>query len=153
MIWEKEAAAAIKKVPFFVRKKVRNRVETFVADKGGDRVTLEDVQALKKKFLSKGGMENEIKGYDVSACFGGEGCPNSVAPSTAQLVKDIEALMEKANILAFLKSKVKGDLKFHHEFRVSISDCPNACSRPQIADIGIIGAAFPGLTDGTLLTM
>ena len=106
MIWEKEADAAIKKVPFFVRKKVRNRVETFVSDKGGDRVTLKDVQALKKKFLSKGGMEKEIKGYDVSACFGGEGCPNSVAPSTGQLVKDIEALMEKANILAFLKSNV-----------------------------------------------
>ena len=147
MIWEKEADAAIKKVPFFVRKKVRNRVETFVSDKGGDRVTLKDVQALKKKFLSKGGMDKEIKGYDVSACFGGEGCPNSVAPSTGQLVKDIEALMEKANILAFLKSNVKGGLKFHHEFRVSISDCPNACSRPQIADIGIIGAAFPGITD------
>ena len=146
MIWEKEADAAIKKVPFFVRKKVRKRVETFVSDKGGDRVTLGDVQALKKKFLSKGGMESEIKGYDVSACFGGEGCPNSVAPS-AQLVRDIEALMADADILGFLKSQVKGDLKFHHEFRVSVSDCPNACSRPQITDIGIIGAAVPGITD------
>ena len=89
-------------------------------------------------------MEKEIKGYDVSACFGGGGLSQFRGPSTGQLVKDIEALMEKANILAFLKSNVKGGLKFHHEFRVSISDCPNACSRPQIADIGIIGAAFPG---------
>ncbi len=146
MIWEKEADTAIKKVPFFIRKKVRKRVETCVADKGGNRVTLADVQTLKKKFLSKGGMENQIKGYDVSACFGGEGCPNSVTPSTAQLIKDIETLMEKSNILDFLKSRVKGDLKFHHEFRVSISDCPNACSRPQITDIGIIGAALPRIT-------
>ncbi|WDP90673.1 MAG: 4Fe-4S binding protein [Desulfobacter sp.] len=146
MIWEKEADAAIKKVPFFIRKKVRKRVETFVADKGGGKVTLGDVQALKKKFLSKEGMESEIKGHDVSACFGGAGCPNSVAPSTAQLVKDIHALMENAQILDFLKSEVKGGLKFHHEFRVSISDCPNACSRPQITDIGIIGAALPGIT-------
>ena len=145
MIWEKDADAAIKKVPFFVRKKVRKKVETFVSEKGGDRVTLEDVQALKRKFLSKGGMESEIKGYDVSACFGGEGCPNSVVPSK-QLIRDIEALMEEADILSFLKSEVKGDLKFHHEFRVSISDCPNACSRPQITDIGIIGAALPGIT-------
>ena len=126
MIWDKEADTAIRKVPFFVRKKVRKRVEIFVADKGGNRVTLEDVRALKKKFLSKGGMESEIKGYDVSACFGGRGCPNSVAPSSAQLVKDINALMEKADILGFLKLEVKGDLKFHHELRVSISDCPNA---------------------------
>ncbi|MCG8637812.1 MAG: 4Fe-4S binding protein [Desulfobacterales bacterium] len=145
MIWEKDADAAIKKVPFFVRKKVRKKVEAFVSDKGRDKVTLGDVQALKKKFLSKGGMESEIKGHDVSACFGGEGCPNSVVPS-GRLVKDIQALMEEADILSFLRSEVKGDLKFHHEFRVSVSDCPNACSRPQITDIGIIGAAVPGIT-------
>jgi len=145
LIWEKDADAAIKKVPFFVRKKVRKRVETFVSDKGRDRVSLGDVNALKKKFLSKGGMESEIKGYDVSACFGGGGCPNSVV-SSGQLIIDIQTLMEEADILSFLKSEVKGDLKFHHEFRVSISDCPNACSRPQITDIGIIGAAVPCIT-------
>ncbi len=36
-----------------------------------------------------------------------------------------------------------GPLKFHHEFRVTLADCPNACSRPQIVDIGIIGALRP----------
>ncbi|PIE61127.1 MAG: sulfite reductase [Desulfobacterales bacterium] len=146
MIWDKDADAAVKKAPFFVRKKVRKRVETFVREKGRDRVTLSDVKALKKKFLSKGGMENEIKGHDVSACFGGDGCPNSVALSSKQLVKDIETVMASAGILSFLKSEVTGDLKFHHEFRVSISDCPNACSRPQITDIGIIAAALPEIT-------
>ena len=35
----------------------------------------------------------------------------------------------------------------HHGFRVSLSDCPNACSRPQIADIGLIGATSPHVTD------
>ncbi len=147
MIWEKDADAAVKKAPFFVRKKIRKRVETFVTEKGRARVTLADVQALKKKFLSKGGMESEIKGHDVSACFGGEGCRNSVAPSSKQLIKDIETVMETAGILSFLKSEVAGDLKFHHEFRVSISDCPNACSRPQITDIGIIAAALPQITE------
>ena len=34
-------------------------------------------------------------------------------------------------------------MKFHHEFRVSVSDCPNACSRPQIADLSILGARRP----------
>ena len=57
MIWEKDADAAVRQVPFFVRKKVRQRVETFVAEKGRDRVCLGDVRALKRKFLSKGGME------------------------------------------------------------------------------------------------
>ncbi|WP_299977916.1 4Fe-4S dicluster domain-containing protein [Desulfobacula sp.] len=101
---------------------------------------------MKQKFLSKGGMEKEIKGYEVTTCFGGAGCPNA-ANSCTQLAKDIETIIEKENILSFLKETVKGDLKFHHEFRVALSDCPNACSRPQIVDIGIIGAVLPGVFD------
>jgi dissimilatory sulfite reductase (desulfoviridin) alpha/beta subunit len=30
-------------------------------------------------------------------------------------------------------------LKLHHQFRVTLADCPNSCSQPQIKDIGIIG--------------
>ncbi len=50
-------------------------------------------------------------------------------------------------MLGFLKKRVRGDLKFHHEFRITLADCPNACSQPQIKDIGIIGACTPILTD------
>lgn len=146
MIWEEDAEAAIKQVPFFVRKKVRRRVETVVADRGGDKVTLGDVRALKQKFLSKGGMEGELRGYEVSVCFGGSGCPNALGDLTG-LASDIEALMVEAEILSFLRTHVDGGLKFHHEFRTCLSGCPNACSRPQIADIGIIAAAVPGVTE------
>jgi len=142
MKWSAEAEAAIKKVPFFIRKKVRKKVEAYAESNGKKKVNIEDVTALKKQFLSKGGMEKEIRGYDISTCFGGEGCPNS-AHSCADLLGDIQTLMEKADILSFLKASVPGGLKFHHEFRISLSDCPNACSRPQIVDIGIIGAARP----------
>jgi dissimilatory sulfite reductase (desulfoviridin) alpha/beta subunit len=142
MKWTIEAEAAINAVPFFVRKKVRKRVEAHAQNRGKQAVGLEDVTSLKKKFLSKDGMENEIRGYDISTCFGGEGCPNS-ANSCAKLLVGIQALMEAADILSFLKQSVPDGLKFHHEFRVSLSDCPNACSRPQIADIGIIGAVLP----------
>ena len=90
--------------------------------------------------------EKEIKGYEIATCFGGSGCPNS-ANSDTRLAADMEKIFETENLLGFLKSTVKGDLKFHHEFRVSLSECPNACSRPQIADIGIIGAVLPGITD------
>ena len=37
----------------------------------------------------------------------------------------------------------------HHEFRISISDCPNACSRPQIVDVGLNGARRPSVSDET----
>jgi len=146
MNWSDDAEQAIKKVPFFVRKKVRKKVEAFVQQKGKHRVELIDVNALKKQFLSKGGMEKHIKGYEISSCFGNSGCPN-VACSSTQLIADIADIFKKADLLSFLKENVTGDLKFHHEFRVVLADCPNACSRPQIADIGIIGAALPGLSE------
>ena len=142
MKWADEAETALKNVPFFLRKKVRKKVEAHVKINGKSRVDLEDVIALKKQFLFRGGMEKEMKGYEISTCFGGEGCPNS-AHSCATLLTQIRVLMENADLFSFLKATVSGDLKFHHEFRVSLSDCPNACSRPQIVDIGIIGAARP----------
>jgi len=146
MKWSCDAEDAILKVPFFVRKKVKKKVEEFVERKKKTVVDLSDVNELKQKFLSKGGMEKEIKGYEVTTCFGGAGCPNT-AVSTTQLAKDIEKIFKKENILSFLKETVKGDLKFHHEFRVALCDCPNACSRPQIVDIGIMGAVLPGIFD------
>jgi len=142
MKWSGDADIAIKKVPFFIRKKVRKKVEAYAAEKGKNRVDLTDVNELKARFLSKGGMESQIKGFEVSTCFGGSGCPN-VAHSGTHLARKIEAFMEAQDLKAFLKSRVKGDLKFHHEFKVVLADCPNACSRPQIADIGIIGAQVP----------
>ncbi|MCF6247792.1 MAG: 4Fe-4S binding protein [Desulfobacula sp.] len=87
-------------------------------------------------------MESQIKGFEVATCFGGSGCPNT-ANSGTQLAKEIEAVFDKEDILSFLKANVKEDLKFHHEFRVVLADCPNACSRPQIVDIGIIGSVLP----------
>ncbi len=151
MKWALDAETAIKKVPFFIRKKVKKRVEAHAAKKGKPIVELDDVEELKKKFLSKGGMEKEINGYEVAACFGNAGCPNTIdfegPGSSSTLAKDIEALLEKENILGFLKRSVKTDLKFHHEFRVVIADCPNACSRPQIVDVGLIAAARPGRTE------
>jgi dissimilatory sulfite reductase (desulfoviridin) alpha/beta subunit len=150
MKWSIDADHAIKKVPFFVRKKVRQKVENYVKEKGKKSVELSDVDDLRKKFLSKGGMEKEIKGYEVATCFGGSTCPNS-ANSCAELAEEIEKIFKKADILGFLKKTVPADLKFHHEFKVSLSDCPNACSRVQIADIGIIGAAIPALSKETCL--
>jgi anaerobic sulfite reductase subunit C len=148
MKWSVEADKALKKVPFFVRKKVRQKVEAHAEQKGKTAVELSEVNELKQKFLSKGGMEKEIKGYEVTTCFGSAGCPNT-ANSCTQLAKDIEEIIKKEDILTFLKKNVKEGLKFHHEFRVTLSDCPNACSRPQIVDIGIIGASVPGFSEET----
>jgi anaerobic sulfite reductase subunit C len=144
MKWTLEAEAAIKKVPFFVRNKVRTRVEKEAGADGKHVVSIEDVKASQARYLSK--MGSEIKGYQIDTCFGPSGCPNRAIVGD-RLVERIEALLKKEDLLAFLKQTVPGDIKFHHEFRVTLADCPNACSQPQIKDIGIIGACTPALTD------
>jgi len=143
MQWTPEAEDALKKVPFFVRKKVRARVEDEARNHGKPQVTLAEVKATQKRFLS--GMQSEVKGYQLDTCFGPSGCPNAVASSQG-LVERIEILLKESDFLGFLKSKGIRDLKFHHEFRVTVADCPNACSQPQIKDIGIIGAQKPAMT-------
>ncbi len=143
MNWSKEAENAVKKVPFFVRKRVRSRVEKEARTAGKTEVSLADVKATQARYLKN--MASEIKGYQVETCFGPGGCPNRAAISD-RLVEQIESLLKKEDILGFLKEQVQGDLKFHHEFRVTLADCPNACSQPQIKDIGIIGACSPQIT-------
>lgn len=143
MKWTEDAEEAVKKVPFFVRKKVRERVEKEASDAGKKVVTIAEVKATQKRYLS--GMASEIKGYQLDTCFGPGGCPNR-ANSGDDLLKRIEALLKEEDLPGFLKQNVKGDLKFHHEFRITFSDCPNACSQPQIKDIGIIGAVLPEIT-------
>jgi len=112
MDWSKEANEALSRVPFFVRKRVKKRVEEEAARCGACEVTIEHVR------------------------------PNR-AVNTDGLPQKLEEGLSKRNFKSFLKERVKGPLKMHHEFRISVSDCPNACSQPQIVDVGLIGACRP----------
>lgn len=140
MQWSKEAKEALKQVPFFVRKRVKARVEEEARSQGSDRVTLDHVKTCKRRFLER--MEDEVKGFRVETCFGPEGCPNRAVKSEG-MSEDLEKLLASKDMRGFLEKQIGGTLRFHHEFRISISDCPNGCSRPHIADIGLIGASKP----------
>ena len=144
MKWSKEAEEAVSRVPFFVRKKVKIRVEEEATRCGAKQVAIEHVKTCQKRFLTH--MEDEVKGYQVETCFGRSGCPNR-AVIDEELLTKLETLLASRDIRSFLKEKVKGPLKIHHEFRLAVSDCPNACSRPQIADLGLIGACLPEMTE------
>jgi anaerobic sulfite reductase subunit C len=141
MQWTPDAEDAVKKVPFFVRKRVRARVEQEAREAEKSLIGLADVRATQKRYLK--GMASQIKGYQLDMCFGPAGCPNRIDADGEVLGKRIEALLRKTDLLADLKSKGVREPKFHHEFRVTLADCPNACSQPQIKDIGIIAALFP----------
>lgn len=149
MKWNGEAEAAIKKVPFFVRKKVRARVEQEAAKEGKPQITLAEVEAAQKRYLT--GMRKEVKGWQLDTCFGPSGCPNAITTGQ-ELVQQIEPILQQSDIIGFLKSKGVTEIKFHHEFRVTVAECPNACSQPQIKDIGIIAANRPIITHATCNT-
>ena len=142
--WHPDAEKAVGKAPFFVRKRIRARVEKEARENGKTVVTLTEVKATQQRFLNH--QEKEIKGYQIDTCFGHTGCPMQAVASDT-LMAQIETIFQQADLLSFLNREVEGKLKFHHEFRVTVADCSNACSQPQIKDIGIIGAVMPQTTD------
>ena len=144
MKWTVEAEAAIKKVPFFVRNRVRGRVQEDALKEGKQRITMVEVKATQERFLT--GMHAEVKGHQIDSCFGASGCPHAVAPNW-ELTNSLDNVLQQAELLEFLNSQGIQELRFHHQFRVALAGCPNACSQPQIKDIGIIGALQPMRTD------
>ncbi|MDD2389325.1 MAG: 4Fe-4S dicluster domain-containing protein [Desulfobacterales bacterium] len=144
MKWTSEAESAIVKVPYFIRNKVRSGIEKDATDAGKAEVTLVEVETAQKRHMDR--IQSAIKGYQLDRCFGSNGCPNR-ANNSDNLIRKIEELLIEEDILSFLKYQVKDKIKFHHEMRISISECPNACSQPQIRDIGIIGVITPEITD------
>ncbi len=111
---------------------------------GARVVTVDHVRSCQRRFMER--MEDEVRGYQVEGCFGPSGCPNR-AVAFEGIAGKVEETLASRDLRSFLKQRVGGPLKMHHEFRVSISDCPNACSRPQIADVGLIGSRRPRVSD------
>ncbi|MGM0611473.1 MAG: 4Fe-4S dicluster domain-containing protein [Thermodesulfobacteriota bacterium] len=141
MDWSPEAKKELSRVPFFVRKRVRTKVEEEAANNGASRVEPIHLESSKRKFMSR--LSSEVRGYRLEQCFGPSGCPNRTADSSS-LAAQIEDLLQEKEVLGFLQNTMgRENVKPHHEFRVSIAECPNACSRPQIFDVGIIGAREP----------
>jgi dissimilatory sulfite reductase (desulfoviridin) alpha/beta subunit len=134
--WDADAEKVLQRVPFFVRHRVRKKVEEDVAAAGRTRVTAADLEESKKRQLQR--LSEGVKGYTLETCFGGSGCQNAVVVS-ADLVSRLDELLERADFLSFLRNHLGEKLKLHHQFRVTLADCPNSCSQPQIKDIGIIG--------------
>ncbi|MEW6259659.1 MAG: 4Fe-4S binding protein [Thermodesulfobacteriota bacterium] len=138
--WTDEAVKAVERVPFFVRNRVKAKIEAEAAARGCSRVTLQEVEDTRKRFLS--GMHEDVQGYRIETCFGEGGCPNRVLDGS-HLAARLRETLESADLRSFLRTRLGDRLKYHHEFRVALADCPNACSQPQIRDIGIIAGVEP----------
>ncbi len=156
--WDVDAEAKLKRVPFFMRKMVRNKVEERVRKNSVERVTLSDFQEAEARFknvtadksiheLSAMMPADNQPGVDmvvVEVCHAKlSNCPNVIIdPEEWKVV--IEDWVLKNEISERFRSKAEGEkILFHHKFRVSISGCPNGCSRPQIADFALVGFVVP----------
>lgn len=91
--------------------------------------------------------EDWSKGFVIEACRGAQSCPHR-AVDGAVLARELRQALEALSPAGFLQAKLgPGEtIRAHDCFRVSLSCCPNGCSRPQIADIGFIGTAGVGVT-------
>jgi dissimilatory sulfite reductase (desulfoviridin) alpha/beta subunit len=157
-IWDEEAAALLKKVPFFVRRFAQAKVEDLVRSQGRFRIKTEDVERARKSFLrdiEQQEAENrapkdlsKLVLYQVEACKGKAlGCPFGLV-DTQPLAERVIALLEELKITEFLLERSDGLLLPHHKIRVAIAGCPNGCTQPQIKDFGIIAQSVPNKGQG-----
>lgn len=159
--WDKDAERALGRVPFFVRAMVRKKVNERVAQRGGARVSHADFEEARERFHSVLGEkpEKELQSMMPRANEPGaplviietchsklSNCPNALIDTDVWRVA-VEEWVAAANVSERLRARVKDNkILFHHKFRVSISGCPNGCSRPWIADVGVMGCVRPDVS-------
>ncbi len=81
--------------------------------------------------------------FVVETCKGKEGgCPHALA-ELGRLKSEIESTIEGSGGNAFVGRRAAGPVLPHQRLRVALAACPNACSRPQIRDIGLIASVRP----------
>ncbi|MEK6765858.1 MAG: 4Fe-4S dicluster domain-containing protein [Planctomycetota bacterium] len=59
MEWNKEASLRLEKIPVFVRRLARSKIEKHASEKGKNVVTVEDVEDAKAGFMGKGSVKSE----------------------------------------------------------------------------------------------
>lgn len=156
--WEAEAREALQGAPAMVRPLARRKIEERVRAEGRETVTLADYQAAYARFKAVLGNKSEEElqalmpqenkaGAElviIEACRSKlSGCPNPVL-DTEEWRTAIEEWEIRERISERIRAKVEEDkILFHHKLKISLSGCPNGCSRPQIVDFGILGTTRP----------
>jgi len=164
--WSPGAGERLAQVPAFVRPLVRRKVEERVRERGGAIVSLADFERAEARFrsLTADRPAREVEemmprpnlpgtGMVVlQACRSQAlGCPNQLL-DLSPWQEALEAWLASPELNERLRSRVGEDkILFHHKLKISLSACPNGCSRPQIADLGLRARVRPSfeLTDCT----
>ena len=158
--WQPEAEQALKKVPRMVRPLARRKINEQVLADGRDLVTLADYQQAEARFKSVMGNKSEAELKKLMPAENRPGvemvlietCRNELSACPNVLLKTepwreaVQEVVQRNNFSERLRARVdEAKILFHHKLKISISGCPNGCSRPQIADIGLVGFVRPTL--------
>lgn len=110
MEWEPAAQARLERVPFFVRKKVKKQIEEFVARKGGQVVTSQDVTDARRSLAGDPAQTGDDAAVSLHTARG------SLSP--AELSR-IEEIVEKGVAMEGLKTR-------YHEVKMcgGAAGCP-----------------------------
>lgn len=86
--------------------------------------------------------------YRIKVCRGIESgqCPNLIQPETA-LKQLLEEVIQASGWPECLAGTLHREIKPLDQFAISASGCPNGCSRPQIADFGLLQAQHPDISE------
>ncbi len=109
------------------------------------QATPEAYQAVTASLI--GGPEPNAPGahlVEMRACRAAtEGCPNSLIDA-ALWQAAISNWLAEADISERLRMRVETPMVMAHDkLRITVAGCPNACSRPQIADLAVVGRIRP----------
>ncbi len=161
--WEESASLLLEKVPPFVQKTVREKVETLARQRGKTLVTEAEVLAARGEFMEKQQQQRPVAKqhaqneklsiirkytkyfdkdgnpvfYQVKTCRGAEvNCPFLITDSNL-LANKLKGRLEELKFTDNLIGKVDGQLLPHHTLKLAVAGCPNSCSMPQIKDFGV----------------
>lgn len=102
---------------------------------------IEAVTSAEVKRRDKAGKASSC--YEVSACLGIEGsCPFSLVDESGLSEDILQTVKKSAWVKAAANRQVSESLHYK-QLRVALAACPNACSQPQIKDIGFIANMMP----------
>ena len=86
-------------------------------------------------------LGTDDKTHLISFCKGAESgkCPLAL-PLPEEFMQRLEIVVADAGWAEFLHSRLGRRVRHHHMFQIAVSGCANGCSRPHIADLGLIAA-------------
>ncbi len=163
MEWDKSASSLLEKVPPFIQKTVREKVEKLARERGKTSVTEAEVIAARENFMGKPDSQHTTTKrhadneklsilrkytkyfdkdgnpllYQIKSCKGAEvNCPFLIIDSKV-LAEKLQNRLEKLNFTQRLMDEIDGQILPHHTMKLAVAGCPNSCSMPQIKDFGV----------------